>query len=180
MHHIDPNDPFFTPEVVEYMRQKNLKNISYEENVEVLQAIIDVYSLKPEIRYDWSDNSVAHEAEAVYFSRKELKAKRLEAAKLVEGDGNIDTLDRVFAILSYRDRGFKEEYLENEALALKNCPDHVEKLRRDFFVTGYYPGRDQGPQTEEEWEELLAEIDEEECISDEEVRRMCEEWLSCA
>jgi hypothetical protein len=78
------------------------------------------------------------------------------------------------------DKGFKEEYLENEALAQKNCPDHVEKLRRDFFVTGYYPGRDQGPQTDEEWEELLAEIDEADCIPDEEVRRMCEEWLSCA
>ncbi|MBP5772289.1 MAG: hypothetical protein J6W75_13250 [Bacteroidaceae bacterium] len=180
MHHTDPNDPFFTPEVVEYMRQKNLENISYEENVEVLQDIIDVYSMKPEIRYDWTGDDVVHEAETLYFTRKELKEKRLEAAKLVEVDGNVVTLDEVFAILSHRDKGFKEEYLENEALAQKNCPDHVEKLRRDFFVTGYYPGRDQGPQTEEEWEELLAEIDEEDCIPDEEVRRMCEEWLSCA
>lgn len=180
MHHTDPNDPFFTPEVVEYMRQKNLENISYEENVEVLQDIIDVYSMKPEIRYDWTGDDVVHEAETLYFTRKELKEKRLEAAKLVEVDGNVVTLDKVFAILSYRDKGFKEEYLENEALAQKNCPDHVEKLRRDFFVTGYYPDRDQGPQTDEEWEELLAEIDEEDCIPDEEVRRMCEEWLSCA
>ena len=180
MHHIDPRDPFFSPEVVVYMRQKNLENISYEENVEVLQAIIDVYSMKPEIRYDWTDNGVAHEAEAVYYTRKELKDKRLEATKLVEVDGSVVTLDKVFAILSYRDKSFKEEYLENEALARKNCPDLVEKLRKDFFVTGYYPGRDQGPQTDEEWEEMLAEIDEEDCITDEEVRRMCEEWLSCA
>ena len=180
MHHTDLNDPFFTPEVVEYMRQKNLENISYEENLEVLQAIIDLYSLKPEIRYNWTGKNAVHEAGAVYFTRKQLKAKRLEAAKLVEVDGNVCRLDRVFAILSYRDQGFKEEYLENEALAMKNCPDHVEKLRKDFFVTGYYPGRDQGPQTDEEWEEVLAEIDEEDCIPDEEVRRMSEEWLSCA
>lgn len=96
MQHIDPNDPFYTPEVVEYMRQKNLENISYEEHVEVLQAIIDVYSLKPKIRYDWIDNSEVHEAEAVCYTRKELKAKRLEAAKLVEVDVNVCTLDRVF------------------------------------------------------------------------------------
>ena len=141
MHNIDATDPFFTPEVVEYMRQKNLENISYEESMEVLQTIIDVYSRKPEIRYAWADVPVAHEAEAVYYTRKELKAKRQEAAKLVAVDSNVSTLDKVFAILSYRDKGFKEEYLENEALAKKNCPDHVEKLRQDFFITGYYPGR---------------------------------------
>ena len=126
MHHINPKDPFFTPEVVEYMRQKNLENISYEENVEVLQAVIDVYSLNPEIRYDWTGNDVAHEAEAVYFSRKVLKAKRLEAAKLVEVDGNVVTLDKVFAILSYRDKGFKEEYLE--LVASRNGEDYYLKM----------------------------------------------------
>lgn len=180
MQTIDVNDPFFTPEVVKYMRQKNLENISYEEHMEVLQAIIDVYSRKPEIHYDWAAPLAVHEAEAVYFTRKELKAKRQEAAKLVEADGNVLTLNRVFAILSYRDMGFKEEYLAHEALAQQNCPTHVEKLRQDFFVTGYYPGRDQGPQTDEEWEELLAEADnEEEWVTDEEVHRICKEWLEC-
>lgn len=176
----DPNDPFYTSEVVEYMRAKNLENISYEEHLEVLQAIIDVYAPKPEIHYDWTDSTVLHEAEAVYFTRKELKAKRQEAAKWVAEDDNVCTLNQVFAILSYRDMGFKEEYLEHETLAKRNCPTHVEKLRQDFFVTGYYPGRDQGPQTDEEWEELLAEADnEEEWVTDEEVRRMWQEWLEC-
>ncbi len=131
------NDPFFTPEVVEYMRHKNLENISLEESLEVLQTIVDVYSLRPKVRYEWAEVSNAHEAEAVYFSRKELKARRQMAAKLVAADTCATTLNRVFAILSHKDRGFKEEYLENEAQALRNCPTLVEKLREDFFVTGY-------------------------------------------
>ena len=181
MHNINPSDPFYTPEVVEYMRKRNLENISYEEHMEVLQAIIDVYSPKPGIHLDWTDSTVLHETETVYFTRKELKAKRQEAAKMVAEDDNVCTLNQVFAMLSYRDMGFKEEYLEHEALAKRNCPTHVEKLRQDFFVTGYYPGRDQGPQTDEEWEELLAEADnEDELVTDEEVRRICQEWLECA
>lgn len=181
MHNIDPSDPFYTPEVLEYMRARILENISYEEHMEVLQAIIDVYSPKPGIHFDWTGSPVLHEAEAVYFTRKELKAKRQEAAKMVAEDDNVCTLNQVFAMLSYRDMGFKEEYLEHEAMAKRNCPTHVEKLRQDFFVTGYYPGRDQGPQTDEEWEELLAEADnEDELVTDEEVRRICQEWLECA
>lgn len=170
-------DPFYTPEIVEYMRQVNLENISYEEHMEVLQAIIDVYS--PGIHFNWTDSTVLHEAETVYFTRQELKAKRQEAAKLVSEDDNVCTLNQVFAILSYKNMDFKEEYMEHEALAKRNCPTHVEKLRQKFFVTGYYPGRDQGPQTDEEWEELLAEADnEEEWVSDEEAWAKFQEWVT--
>ena len=179
MHGIETTDPFFTPEVVEYMREKNLENISYEEQMEVLQAIIDVYSPKAEIHYDWTNSAVLHEAEAVYYTRKELRAKRQEAAKLVAEDDNVCTLDQVFAILSYRDMGFKEEYLDHEAQAKRNCPAHVEDLREGFFVTGYYPGRDQGPQTEKEWDELLTEADnEDEWVTEKDAWAQYEEWLA--
>ena len=97
----DSIDPFYTPEIVEYMRQVNLENISYEEHMEVLQAIIDVYAPKPGIHFNWSDPTILHEAEAVYFTRKELKAKRQEAAKKVAEDDNVCTLNQVFTILSY-------------------------------------------------------------------------------
>ena len=165
----DPNDPFYTSEMVEYMRAKNLENISYEEHIEVLQAIIDVYAPKPGIHFNWSDPTILHEAEAVYSTRKELKAKRQEAAKKVAEDDNVCTLNQVFTILSYRDMGFKEEYLEHETLAKRNCPMCLDELRQNYFVTGYYPGRDQGPQTDEEWEELLAEDNSDNWIEGEEV-----------
>ena len=82
------------------MRLKNLENISFEESFEVLQAIVDLYSLRHEVCYERAEVSNVHEAEAVFFSRKELKAKRHLATKLVAADTCATTLNRGFAILS--------------------------------------------------------------------------------
>lgn len=181
MHHIDPNDPFYTSEVIADIRKSILMRISKDKDthrLERIQKLLESVAMKAFVLDE--DSMQVSEPEAVYYTMRDVDSIRQRLHQKV-AESSLEVIEEIFSYYDHDGMTFKDAYLDAKAWNTKMFPaEDVEELAEVNFMIDRDPEPDDWhePQTKEEWEALDKELDEAtDYISGEEFWRTFEKFL---
>ncbi len=159
----DPNDLFYTPEVIADIRKSILMRIGKDTDVHRLERIQDLLTPKSFATVIMSEDTMsAGEPAAAYYTRRDVDFLRKRLQQQASSCG-LDMMEEIFSYYDHDGMTFKDAYLDAKASTITMYPsDAVEELAEVNFMIDRDPEPDDWhePQTPEEWVALDRELNE--------------------